>query len=90
MTDDHIPTYTIIQADGLYPDDEYEKSLFAPQPGQNYKVDYQQVHLYPVGAREPKPWSAVPEELRNRVDGIEVLKMGFTAADAELFPKLKV
>jgi C-terminal binding protein len=88
---DEVPTYTIIQADGLYPgDDEYEKNLFAPQEGQNYKVNYLQVDLYPVGARAPKPWSAVPEEIRNQVDGIEVLKMGFTAEDAALFPRLKV
>lgn len=90
MADD-IPTYTIIQADGLYPnDDSYENELFAPLPGENYKVNYQQVNLYPVGARAPKPWSAIPEELRKQVDGIEVLKMGFTAEDLALFPRLKV
>ena len=90
MADDSIPTYTIIQADGLYPDDEYEKKLFAPQPGQNYKLNYLQVHLYPVGARAPKPWSAIPKEIRDQVDGIEDLKMSFTAEDVELFPRLKV
>ena len=90
MADDSIPTYTIIQADGLYPDEDFENELFAPKPGQNYKLNYLQVHLYPVGARAPKPWSAIPEEIRNQVDGIEVLKMGFTAQDLELFPKLKV
>lgn len=91
MADDNIPTYTIIQADGLYPgDDTYENELFAPREGQNYKVNYQQVNLYPVGARAPKPWSDVPKELREKVDGIEVLKMGFTGEDLELYPNLKV
>jgi C-terminal binding protein len=90
MATDSIPTYTIIQADGLYPDDEYEKNLFAPQPGQKYKLNYLQVHLYPVGASAPKPWRAIPKEIRDQVDGIEVLKMGFTAEDVELFPRLKV
>ena len=87
---EEVRTYTIIQADGLYPDEDYEKELFAPRDGQNYKINYQQVHLYPLGARTPKPWSAIPQEIRDQVDGIEVLKMGFTAEDAELFPKLKV
>jgi C-terminal binding protein len=53
-------------------------------------LNYLQVHLYPVGAPAPKPWSAIPKEIRDQVDGIEVLKMGFTAEDVELFPRLKV
>lgn len=84
------PTYTIIQADGLYPDDELENELFAPRQSQNYKVNYIQTHLYPFGAEKPKPWSAVPEELRHQVDGINVLKMGFKEQDLQLFPNLKV
>ena len=88
---EEVPIYTIIQADGLYPgDDEYENKLFAPREGQNYKLNYLQVDLYPVGAPTPKPWSDIPEEIRNQVDGIEVLKMGFTGEDAALFPRLKV
>ena len=90
MAGDDIPTYTIIQADGLYQDDEYEKRLFAPRPNQNYKVSYLQTHLYPFGAKGPKPWSSIPEEIRNQVDGINVLKMGFKEGDLQLFPKLKV
>ncbi len=90
MADADIPTYTIIQADGLYPDDNLEKELFAPRAGQNYKLKYVQTNLYPSMATDMKPWSTIPEELRNQVDGIEVLKMPFTAADVDLFPRLKV
>ena len=90
MAGEEVPTYTIIQADGLYPDDELEKKLFAPKAGQNYKVNYLQVHLYPLQAEKPKPWSSIPEEIRNQVDGINVLKMGFKEEDLQLFPKLKV
>lgn len=37
-----------------------------------------------------KAWSTIPEDLRNKVDGILDLKMPFTAEDLALFPKLKV
>ena len=84
------PTYTIIQADGLYPDDDFEKQMFAPRYGQKYHVNYLQVNLYAVGTSTPKPWSSISEDIRNQVDGIEVLKIGFTAEDVELFPRLKV
>ncbi|KAK5171826.1 uncharacterized protein LTR77_003462 [Saxophila tyrrhenica] len=90
MAEDDIPTYTIIQADGLYPDDNLERTLFAPRPGQKYKLNYVQTNLYTSMATEMKPWSDIPEDLRNQVDGIEVLKMPFTAEDVALFPQLKV
>lgn len=87
---DDIPTYTIIQADGLYPDDDLEKTLFAPHQGQNYNLKYLQTNLFPTGTPTMRPWSDIPEDLRNEVDGIEVLKMPFTAEDVKLFPRLKV
>lgn len=43
-----------------------------------------------MGVPTPKPWSAVPKDLREKVHGILVLKMGFTAEDLALFPQLKV
>ncbi|GAB7365474.1 hypothetical protein MBLNU230_g6547t1 [Neophaeotheca triangularis] len=85
-----MKTYTIIQADGLYPDDRVEQEIFAPSPGQDYQINYHQTHLWPTGTPEPKPWSTIPRELREKVDGIEVLKLPFTAEDIELFPNLKV
>ncbi|KAK3722918.1 hypothetical protein LTR37_002063 [Vermiconidia calcicola] len=90
MADDDFRTVTIIQADGLYPDEELEKTLFAPRPGQKYKLNYVQSNLWPTGVPERRPWSDIPEELRNQVDGIEVLKMPFTEQDLSLFPRLKV
>ena len=90
MADDEVPTITIIQADGLYPDDDLEKQIFAPLPTQNYKLNYSQVNLWPTGVPARLPWSAIPEDVRNQVDGIEVLKMPFTEQDLQLFPKLKV
>ncbi|OCT52578.1 C-terminal-binding protein 1 [Cladophialophora carrionii] len=85
-----IPTYTIIQADGLYPDDILETKIFTENPPHAYKVKYLQTGLFPTGTPLPKPWSTIPQELREQVDGIMVLKMGFTAADVALFPRLKV
>lgn len=84
------PTYTIIQADGLYRDEKVEEQIFAAKPGQNYKVDYKQLQLFPTGSTEPQPWTSIPEEVRNKVNGILTLKMYFTADDVKLFPNLKV
>lgn len=83
-------TYTIIQADGLYPDSNLEDELFAPSASQNYNVRYLQTYLWPPGTVTAKPWSAIPDEIRNEVDGIMVLKMRFTEQDLQLFPRLKV
>lgn len=83
-------TFTIIQGDGLYPDDTIEQATFAPHAGQKYVVDYRQAHLYPNHSPVWKPWSDIPEELRNRVNGLMTLKMRVTAEDVKLFPQLKV
>lgn len=90
MSTNSTPTYTIIQADGLYPDDTVENEIFTRNPKHEYKVNYVRVGLFPPGQAERKPWSDVPADLREQVDGIEVLKMPFTREDLELFPKLKV
>ncbi|KAL2397913.1 C-terminal-binding protein 2 [Exophiala dermatitidis] len=85
-----IPTYTIIQADGLYPDDTVEQEIFQPRPGQNYAVKYIQTNLWPTGVPNRRPWSDIDPGLREQVDGIMVLKMSFKAEDLALFPRLKV
>lgn len=85
-----IPHYTIIQADGLYPDDNFEQKFFAQTESQEYTVEYHQADLFPTGTQNSRPWTDLPKELRDRVDGILTLKMRFTADDLELFPKLKV
>ncbi|OAP61599.1 hypothetical protein AYL99_03802 [Fonsecaea erecta] len=90
METTEVPTYTIIQADGIYPDDAVEQAIFTANPPHPYKLEYVSTGLFPTGAPVPKPWSSIPKDLRDRVDGIMVLKMGFTAKDVELFPKLKV
>ncbi len=46
--------------------------------------------LFPTGVPTPKPWSDIPQELRDQVDGILTLKMTFTEQDVALFPRLKV
>lgn len=83
-------TLTILQADGLYPDDEYELQVFAPKEGQNYTLNFVKGNLWKPGEAFPKPWSSIPKEIRDEVDGIMDLKLKFTAQDLELFPKLKV
>ncbi|KAF2094217.1 C-terminal binding protein [Rhizodiscina lignyota] len=85
-----VPTYTIIQADGLYSDDVVEQEIFNAKPTHKYKLDYLSTNLYPAGTPIIKPWSAIPQDVRDRVDGIMVLKIGFTEEDLALFPRLKV
>ena len=68
-------TITILQADGLYPDDEYELKAFAPSPNQKYKLNYVKGNLWTPGEALPKPWSSIPEEIRCQVDGIMDLKL---------------
>jgi C-terminal binding protein len=74
----------------LAQDESIEQQIFKPHESQQYDLNYQQTHLWPTGVPNRKPWSDVDKALRDEVDGIMVLKMGFTAADLELFPKLKV
>lgn len=71
-------------------DDTIENAIFAPLPTQKYKVEYLQGNLWPDGASEKRPWSEIPKDLRERINGIEVLKLSFTAEDLALFPNLKV
>ena len=90
MSKDEIPTFTICHADGLYADDELEDEMFAPSSTQDYKVDYFQANLLPTLAEDPKPWSSIPKEVRDKVNGITLLRLSFTADDVPLFPNLKV
>ncbi|KAI8244635.1 C-terminal-binding protein [Colletotrichum sp. SAR 10_96] len=57
---------------------------------QFYTVNYHQGHLSPAGVQTYKPWSTIDKSLRDKVDGISILKPDFTAADLELFPNLKL
>lgn len=54
-------TITILQADGLYPDNEYELQAFAPKEGQNYTLNYVKGNLWEPGQAFPKPWSSIPK-----------------------------
>ena len=73
----------------LLKDDTVETQIFTSNPTHAYKLNYSQTHLWPTGVAEAKPWSSIPQDLREQVDGITVLKLGFTAEDAKLFPNLK-
>ncbi|VUC30172.1 unnamed protein product [Clonostachys rosea] len=84
-----IPSYTIIHADGLYEDDKLEQEILRSTDG-SYKVEYSQTHLSPAGVPTYKPWATIDKELRDKVQGISILKPDFREADLELFPNLKV
>lgn len=84
------PTFTILEADGQYPDNTLEETIFAPRPDQNYKVRFLRTALAPVGYDYLLPWSNIPKEIRDEVDGLMILKLYMTEEDVKLFPKLKV
>jgi C-terminal binding protein len=70
--DNDVPTYTILEADGQYPDNTLEETIFAPQEGQNYRVRFLRTALAPVGVDYLKPYSEIPKEIRDEVDGLMV------------------
>ena len=74
----------------LHQDDKVELEIFKPHESQDYAVHYLQADLCRPGASSAKPWLTIDKELREQVDGLMVLKAYFTAADLELFPRLKV
>ncbi|KAK6396027.1 hypothetical protein LTR65_010137 [Meristemomyces frigidus] len=84
------PTYTILEADGQYPDNILEDRIFNESPGHPYKIHFLRTSLAPVGTAYLKPWTEIPKEIRDEVDGLMILKLYLTAEDVELFPKLKV
>lgn len=71
-------------------DETVENAILQANLPEGYEVNYMQLDLFPTGVPNPKPWSDVPAEIREEIDGIMVLKMAFTAEDLALFPKLKV
>lgn len=85
-----IPTYTILEADGQHPDQLLEDRVFNEDPTHQYKVRFLRAALSPAGIAERKPWTDLPKELRDEVDGLMILKLRITESDVELFPKLKV
>ncbi|ETN41800.1 uncharacterized protein HMPREF1541_03737 [Cyphellophora europaea CBS 101466] len=74
----------------LYQDDKVEQQLFNEDPTHDYEVEYVQSDLWPTGVADMRPWSAMDKDLRERADGLMVLKMHFGKEDLELFPNLKV
>ncbi|KAK5131498.1 hypothetical protein LTR08_000892 [Meristemomyces frigidus] len=85
-----IPTYTILEADGQHPEDILEDRIFNDSPTHLYKVRFLRTALAPVGTAYLKPWTDIPKDVRDEVDGLMILKLYLTEQDVELFPKLKV
>ncbi|RMY16963.1 hypothetical protein D0867_06364 [Hortaea werneckii] len=84
------PTYTILEADGQHPDSAVEDIIFNESPTHSCKVRFLRTSLAPSGTADRKPWTDIPKEIRDEVDGLMILKLYLTAEDIELFPKLKV
>lgn len=83
--------FTILEADGQYTGaNELEDLIFAPATSSDYTVRFVRGSLAPVGYDTLAPWTDIPEELRNEVDGLMILKLYVTRDDLALFPNLKV
>jgi len=71
-------------------DDTVERELFAKSVHHDHEVEYLQLNLWPAGQASPEPWSSIPKDLRERVNGIMLLKLRMTEEDVKLFPRLEV
>ena len=71
-------------------DDIVEQELFAKSGLHDHEVEYLRLDLFLAGQAIPKPWSTIPEPVRNRINGIMLLKLRMTEDDVKLFPNLKV
>lgn len=80
--------YTILEADGQYDDIDLEERLFNDDPA--HPVRFLRGALWPLGVDDCLPWTTIPKDIRDEVDGLMILKLFFTEKDLELFPKLKV
>ena len=74
----------------MHKDDSAEQEHFAISALHNHEVEYLQMDLFPEGQAAPKPWTAIPEPIRNRTNGLMILKLRMTEDDVKLFPNLKV
>ena len=89
MANNDIPTYTILEADGQHENNDLEDHLFAQDPTHAYHVRFIRGSLSPGETAVRKPWTEIPKELRDEVDGIMMLKLYLREDDIALFPKLK-
>ena len=89
-TTSDIMTFTILEADGQHPDCLLEDHIFNQSPSHPYKVRFLRGSLAPSGTADRRPWTEIPKDIRDQVDGLMILKLYLTEEDAELFPKLKV
>lgn len=71
-------------------DSTVEDVVFNESPTHSYKVRFIRTALAPVGTAYLKPWTDIPKEIRDEVQGLMILKLYLTAEDVELFPNLKV
>lgn len=71
-------------------DDVLEQQIFTANPTHPYNIKFLRTALAPVGVDTMQPWTDIPKEIRDQVDGLMMLKLFFTEKDLELFPKLKV
>ena len=85
-----VPTYTILEADGQHAENILEDRIFNETPTHPYNLRFVRGTLAPTGTAYLKPWTDVPKSLRDKVDGLMILKLYLTEDDIELFPKLKV
>lgn len=79
-----------MEADGIYQDDVLEQQIFNENASHAYKVNFHRGTLAPPGGEVMHPWTDIPQDIREQVDGIMMLKVYLTAEDMALFPKLKV
>jgi C-terminal binding protein len=78
------PTFVILEPEGLYADTKLEQTILSTSINQR-RFEIHQAHL-----GEDIPYSHIPLELRQRVNGLFVLRHWVKEEDITLFENLKV
>lgn len=67
-----LPIYTILEADGQHDENILEEHIFNRDPTHAYKVDFIRSNLSPSNSDVRQPWTCLPKELRDRIDGLSM------------------
>ncbi|KAM0754260.1 C-terminal binding protein [Meredithblackwellia eburnea MCA 4105] len=81
---------TILELEGMYPDNIEEDEIFAAAPAHPYKVNFIRANLGPKGEGDLQPLSQLSDELCASVDGLLVFRHYLTRDQIARFKKLKV
>lgn len=84
-----LPTYTILELEGMYPDTSVEEAIYAESKARFANLKLVRGCLGTGGAGPLTPISELPDDLCASVDGLLVFRHYLTRQDLVRFPRLK-